>query len=194
LLGKMHRVVKNYDAGKSRKNMDFGIARTRRYFSREKKNILQSKFGRSPEFVRVWREEMDKIRLLINFPQGMIHEDLGRRHVFWHNNKIEAIIDFDRCYYGYLVLDLGQALRGWCFTGNWSRWSEGNCKKFIAGYESERKLPVRERNYLLSAVKFAILERALAYCTRYVYGVRPEKCDEKFAHDSLFGQIKLVKM
>ncbi len=193
-LGRMHRIVRNYDAGGSRKNIDFGIEKTKRYFHREKKNILKSNFGRSHEFVRVWQEEMEGIRLPGNLSKGMIHEDLGKRHVFWQKNKIKAVIDFDRCYYGYLLLDLGQALRGWCFNGNWRRWNKENFKRFMAGYAPERKLPARERKYLLSAVKFAILERALAYCTKYVYGTRQEKRDEKFSHDSLFRQIKLIEI
>jgi len=66
-------------------------------------------------FVIKFEKEISNLSFPKELPQGMIHEDLGKRHVLWQNNKISGILDFDRCYYGKLILDLGQAVRGWCF-------------------------------------------------------------------------------
>lgn len=194
MFGKYHKIVKNFNSGGLRKKINFGIKQTKQYFNQEKGNILQSKFRNKAKFIAVFAQEIDKIKLSSDFKTGMIHEDLGKRHVLWQDNEIAAIIDFDRSYYGYLILDLGQALRGWCFVDDWQKWSQRNSEQFLAGYEAIVYLSEKEKKYLLLAVKFAILERALAFCTRYVYSRRPQARDEKFALDSLFSHIKKVKI
>ncbi len=193
-LGKFHQIVKNYKANDLRKNLDFGVEETKKYFYEEKNNILKSNFKDKNKFVEVFANEINKIKLPKNLSRGMIHEDLGKRHIFWQDNEIIAIIDFDRSYFGYLILDLGQALRGWCFINNWQTWSKDNFQSFLKGYQSFRKIATKEKKYLLPAIKFAILERALAFCVRYIYSSKPLKIDERFAVDSLFRQINKVKI
>lgn len=194
MFGMYHKSIKNYKVAGLRKNIDFGAEKTGDYFNQEKNNILQSEFKDKNKFIEVFTKEIEKIKLPKGLPKGMIHEDLGKRHVLWQNNKIAAIIDFDRSYYGYLILDLGQALRGWCFVDSWRKWSQNNCKHFLTGYRSERELSKQELKYLLPAIKFAILERSLAFCSRYVYCQKPEVGDEKFALDGLFHQIEKIKI
>ncbi len=189
VLGRYHNIVKNYRAGGLRKNINFGMEETLKYFYKEKKNILKSNFKNSEEYVKNFEKEIKKIKLSKNLIRGMIHEDLGKRHVLWQNNEVVAFIDFDRSYFGYLILDLGQALRGWCFVDNWQKWSKDNCKYFLRGYETERKLNKEEKKCLLLAIKFAVLERSLSFATNYIYGSKSGKSDEKFARDSLFKQI-----
>ncbi len=124
-------------------------------------------------------------------PQGLIHEDLGRRHVLWQNNKISCILDFDRCYYGQLVLDLGQAIRGWCFIDDWQKWSNQNLAALLKGYSQKRGLTNLEKEHLFEAVKFGLLERGLSFCLRFIE-VSQASSDEEFARQSVFDLLKIL--
>jgi homoserine kinase type II len=193
ILGKYHRIVENYKITK-RDNINFGLEKTKKFFAEHKNEILQSNFFQAEKFVEVFAKEINNLNFPDNLPQGMLHEDLGERHVIWQSDKILAVIDFDRTYFGPLILDLGQALRGWCFTDDWQNWSQENARIFLTGYETERKLSDLEKEFLVPAIKFAILERALSFCLKYIYPDKPDKEDERFALDSLFRQIKQIEI
>jgi len=193
ILGRYHKLVENYKIEK-RNNLNFGLDKTKRFFEERKEEILKSNFAQAEKFVEVFAKEINNLNFPENLPQGMLHEDLGRRHVIWQDEKITAIIDFDRTYFGPLILDLGQALRGWCFMDNWQNWSQDNARIFLAGYESERKLSDLEKEYLVPAIKFAILERALSFCLKFIYSDKPDKEDERFAWKSLSQQIKQIEI
>lgn len=193
ILGQYHNIVANLKIEK-RNMINFGLDRTKEFFADHKEEILKSNFKEAEKFVESFEQEINKLNFPGTLPQGMLHEDLGKRHVIWQGEKIAAIIDFDRAYFGYLILDLGQALRGWCFKDNWQNWSQENAGIFLAGYESERKLNDMEKEYLVLAIKFGILERALSFCLRYIYSAKPDQEDEKFARDSLFRQISQIEI
>jgi len=193
ILGQYHNLVENYKIEK-RKNINFGLEKTKKFFEEHKEEILKSKFTQAEKFVEIFELGINKLNFSVDLPQGILHEDLGKRHVIWQGEKIIAIIDFDRTYFGPLLLDFGQALRGWCFIDNWQKWSAENARIFLAGYKSERKLSDLEKEYLVPAIKFAILERALSFCLKYIYSDKPDKEDEKFASDSLFKQIKQIEI
>ena len=129
-----------------------------------------------------------------NLPSGAIHEDLGKRHILWQKNKIIAIVDFDRSYYGKLILDLGEACRGWCFIDNWKKWSNKNFQALINGYQNKRKLTQLEKKYLVDAVKFGILERSLAFCLRFIQETKDSE-DKEYAlysisENGLLGMVE----
>lgn len=182
MLGKIHVTTKGYKTKNKRKHT-WDLQKMREYFPGNKRLILKSKLKEKKKFVELFEQELCAIKFPPNLPQGMLHEDFGKRHVLWEENKIQAIIDFDRSYYGTLLLDLGQALRGWCFTKNWRTWDDKNFQTFLRGYERHRKLSVLEKKYLKDAVKFAILERAWSFALRFVkFGDRE---DEKYAWNSV---------
>lgn len=193
ILGQYHQIVADFEIAK-RDRINFGLDKTKKFFVEHKDEILKSNFKNAKEFVEKFEQELNKLNFPDNLPQGMLHEDLGKRHVIWQGEEIKAIIDFDRTYFGPLILDLGQALRGWCFIDNWQSWSKGNAKIFLQGYESERKLSDLEKEYLVPAIKFAILERALSFCLRNIYSDDLDQEDEKFAIDSLFKQLPQVEI
>lgn len=112
-------------------------------------------------------------------PKGMIHEDLGKRHVLWDKSTITSIIDFDRCYYGYLIFDLGQAIRGWCFSEN-GKVNHDHLRTFIENYQMTRKLTSIEKTCLNKAVAFAFAERSLSFALRSVM-----RTDKKLAEYSV---------
>ena len=193
ILGKYHKLVEKYNAENLRGDVNFGIELTKKYFDNNINDILNSNFPKNREFIKLYQNEINKIILPDCLSKGMIHEDLGKRHVLWKDKKIRAIIDFDRAYYGYLVLDLGQALRGWSFIDDFKIWSMENYLLFIQGYEEERKLSKLEKDSMQAAIKFAILERALAFCAQYVYSSEPKEEDAIFSWAS-FSQLKLIKI
>lgn len=183
VFGWFHKLVEGYKTKHKREHI-WDLKQTKKYFEEDKTHILKSNFKNKVWFVKKLEEEFSKLAFPEGLSKGMIHEDLGRRHVLWEKGRITCILDFDRTYYGKLVLDLGQALRGWCFVDNWHRWSKNNFKALLKGYQSKRKLISREKKYLYDAVKFAILERGLAFCLRFI-GVTNMPSDEQFARRSV---------
>jgi len=182
-LGFLHKLIKNYRT-RYKRNHIWDLKQTRKYFEEDKKIILKSRFRNKKEFVDKFRENIYSLNFPNNLPSGTIHEDLGKRHIIWRKNKVAGFIDFDRSYYGKLVLDLGQACRGWCFVNDWKKWSNENFKALIRGYEKERKLSSLEKKHLIDAIKFGILERGLAFALRYIL-VTKDPEDEKYAWHSI---------
>ncbi|MBU1102838.1 phosphotransferase [Patescibacteria group bacterium] len=189
-LGWFHSLVENYKT-KKRRQHSFDLAETQKYFKQKKNKILKSNFKNKKDFVERYEKEIFTLNFPASLPCGMIHEDLGRRHVLWQGSKIAAVVDFDRSYFGQLILDLGEAIRGWCFVDGWQKWSKENFTALAEGYQRRRKLTDLEKHYLSDAIKFGILERALAFCQRFVE-VTQDSEDQKFALNSVFRQIDLV--
>lgn len=182
-LGTLHNLIKNYRT-RYKRNHIWDLKQTRKYFKEDKKIILKSRFRNKEEFVDKFRKNIYSINFPNNLPSGTIHEDLGKRHIIWKKGKIIGFIDFDRSYYGKLILDLGEACRGWCFVNNWKKWSNKNFNALIKGYEKERKLSSLEKKYLMNAIRFGILERGLAFALRYILVTKDLK-DEKYAWHSI---------
>lgn len=190
VLGAFHLLVENYKTAHKRKQV-WDLDHTRHYFEEDKETILKSNLKNKKEFVRRVERELAALHFPRNLPSGTMHEDLGKRHVIWHQNRIAAMIDFDRSYYGKLILDIGQAARGWCFKNNWAVWSDENFKALLEGYESKRKLTALEKKYLREAIIFAILERSISFALRYAKTHNPE--DEEFAWHSVAKLIPMIK-
>jgi len=191
VLGRFHRLIQGYQTKEKRTHV-FDAPATKRLFLKKKTAILASDFKNKKAFIDKFEKEINSLVFPNTLPRGMIHEDLGRRHVLWSKNKIMAIVDFDRTYYGHLILDLGQACRGWCFVNDWNKWSDENFRALISGYEKKRRLTDLERRCLFDAIKFGVLERSLSFCLRYLY-VNRNKADQNFALDGLFNQLKLLQ-
>lgn len=183
LVGCFHKLVQNYKT-KNKKEHIWGLEETKKHFQQNKNIILKSNFGKKKEFVKRFDKEISLLNFPKDLPSGTIHEDLGRRHIIWRKGKIVGILDFDRSYYGKLILDLGEACRGWCFIDNWKEWSNKNFQAFINGYQNERKLAEIEKKYFVDAIKFGILERSLSFCLRFIEDTRDPE-DEKFAWHSI---------
>jgi len=170
LLGRFHNLVKNYETEHKRKHI-WNLEETKKNFRQDEKLILKGDkgdFEQRKEFIKKYKKEIFSLNFPKNFPSGTIHEDLGKRHVLWQKDKIVGIIDFDRSYYGNLILDLGQACRGWCFTNNWRKWDNERFQTLLDGYQSKRRLSSLEKNFLVDAIKFGILERGLSFYLRFV--------------------------
>lgn len=178
-LGKFHSITENFNTKYKRQHI-FDLETTKGYFGENISYVLSSDFKNKEKFV----SKIHSIFLSMNFPEslpsGMIHEDIGKRHVLWDEKGISAIVDFDRSYYGKIVLDLGQACRGWCFTDNWTKWSNENFKALIKGYSEKRKLTKDEKRFLVDAIKFGIIERSISFCLRFIR-ITKDPEDERYA-------------
>lgn len=190
-LGWFHSLIEGYKSNNSREHI-FDLEETKKNLEEDKEMILRSKFKNTGEFVEKVEIELAKLNFPDDLPKGMIHEDLGKRHVLWQNGKISLLVDFDRSYYGKLILDLGQAARGWCFVDDWSAWSNKNFQALISGYQKKRKLTQLEKELLLDAVKFGVLERGISFCLRFIE-VTGDPKDEDFAWKSAFDFLKMLE-
>lgn len=189
-IGWLHSLTENYKTKNKREHI-FDLSETKKYFEENKRKILTSNFKNKEKFIAKFEAELHLLNFPDTLPVGMLHEDLGKRHTLWQGGEIKAIVDFDRCYFGQLILDLGEACRGWCFINNWEDWSNANFTALIEGYQKKRRLTDLEKNILPDAIKFGILERALSFCLRFIE-VTQDKEDEKFALESVFRQIDLI--
>ncbi len=193
LLGEFHNLIKNYKTKHKRKHI-WNLEEIKNNFKYVKEIISKNDFAQKANFIGRFENEISSLSFPNNLPSGMIHEDLGKRHILWQKNKIVEIIDFDRSYYGKLILDLGQACRGWCFTNNWKNWSNKNFQVLINGYQNKRKLTNQEKKYIVDAIKFGILERSLSFCLRFIQITNDSK-DWKYAlysisENGLLGKIE----
>ena len=196
LFGRFHNLVQNHKTKHKRKHI-WDLKETKKNFKKEKEIISNSSFAQKEKFIKRYEKEIFSLNFSDNLPSGTIHEDLGKRHVLWKKDKIVGIIDFDRSYYGKLVLDLGEVCRGWCFTNNWKRWNNKNFQALLDGYQNKRRLTDIEKKYLVGAIKFGILERSLSFCLRFI-NITHDKEDEKYAlysisENGLLGMIKKNK-
>ncbi|MBU4224112.1 phosphotransferase, partial [Patescibacteria group bacterium] len=189
LGGRCHSLTES-DKTKIKRTNCLDLKETQKHFKQAKAIILKSSFKDRGKFLEKYEKEILSLDFPNILPAGMIHEDLGKRHVLWNKNKISAIVDFDRAYYGKIVLDLGQACRGWCFTNNWKKWSNDNFRALIGGYQKERKLSLLEKKFLLDAINFAVLERALAFCLHAI--LSGNKKDWRHANNGLFKELELL--
>ncbi len=77
---------------------------------------------------------------------------------------------------------MGQAIRGWCFN-DWKKWDKEKFHSVLNGYESQRKLTSLEKEYLLKAIKFGLIERVLAFANLFLNNKKIE--DGEFAITSM---------
>jgi homoserine kinase type II len=192
-LGRFHSLTQNFSTKSERKHI-FDLEKTKEFFKEDARYIMDSNFNNKEKFISRVNLALFSIDFPEYLPSGMIHEDLGKRHILWDRDKISAIIDFDRAYFGKLILDLGQACRGWCFTDNWSKWSNEKFKHLIKGYSKRRKLTEIEKKYLFDAIKFAIIERAISFSLRFI-GTTGDPEDEEYALNSVLegGLLDLIE-
>jgi len=190
IVGWLHSLTENYQTKNKREHI-FNLAETKAYFEENKEKILASDFKDKEKFINSFEAELNRLTFPDKLPWGMIHEDLGKRHAIWQEDEIWALIDFDRCYFGQLILDLGEACRGWCFINDWQEWSTENFTALIEGYQKKRKLTDLEKQLLPDAIKFGILELALSFCLRFI-NVTHDPEDEQFALESVFKQLDLT--
>jgi len=180
ILGKIHNLTSNFEHPHKRRRWD--LESTKEFFQEIKEELSKDKFLQERKFIESVESALNDLNFSEELPCGVIHEDLGKRHVLFDGNKISRILDWDRSYNGQFILDLGQTIRGWCFN-DWKEWDKEKFHSVLNGYESQRKLTPLEEEYLLKAIKFGLIERALAFATLFLNNKKIE--DGEFAITSM---------
>jgi homoserine kinase type II len=106
--------------------------------------------------------------------QGIIHGDLFRDNVLWHDGRITAILDFEQASGGSLAYDLAVCMNDWCWTGA-PRLDLAHA--LIAGYQAVRPLTQGDRDALPYEIRAAAARFTITRITDvYLARVRnPEK-------------------
>jgi len=190
LLAKIHLSLRRWTPP-HRRTQFWGPEKIRRYWTKNKKIILASKLPDKKALVDRLEQKQHEFKFSKTLPTGILHEDFGQRHVLWHKNKITGVIDFDRSYRGLLILDVGQAIRGWCFDPAWKKLNLEKLNYFLSGYQSQRQLSVAEKKHLVQAIKFGLVERGLSFLLRGLNYNNREWLD--FARRSLFNLVDEVE-
>ncbi|KKR06662.1 MAG: Homoserine kinase [Parcubacteria group bacterium GW2011_GWC2_39_14] len=184
MFGQFHKLTQNFKT-KNKFQHHWDLQSTLRHADELKHEFPKDKF-----LLKI-QSELKKIEIPNKLPSGIIHEDLGRRHVLWNRTKIVGFIDFERSYYAPLVYDLGQSVRGWCFYSNWQKWCNKKLTNLLKFYSTQRKITVEEKKYLFDAIKFAVIERALSFYIKYLR--QKDKSAKEYTKHSLNYLLPLLE-
>ena len=83
-------------------------------------------------------------------PNGIIHGDLFVDNIFFKNNKLSGIIDFYFAANDYFMYEIAICVNALCFDKKNSKFliNKKKVKNLIKGYESFRKISIKEKNSL----------------------------------------------
>ena len=83
-------------------------------------------------------------------PSGIIHGDLFIDNIFFKNNKLSGIIDFYFAANDYYMYEIAICVNALCFDKNKNKFvlNKKKVKNLIKGYESIKKISVKEKNSL----------------------------------------------
>jgi homoserine kinase type II len=83
-------------------------------------------------------------------PCGIIHGDLFIDNIFFKNNKLSGIIDFYFAANDYFMYEIAICVNALCFDKKNSKFliNKKKVKNLIKGYESIRKISIKEKNSL----------------------------------------------
>ena len=83
-------------------------------------------------------------------PSGIIHGDLFIDNIFFKNNKLSGIIDFYFAANDYFMYEIAICVNALCFDKKNSKFliNKKKVKNLIKGYESIRKISIKEKNSL----------------------------------------------
>ena len=99
-----------------------------------------------------WAEILDSLTPddLSTLPRGLSHEDFTPDNMLFYDDRVAAVLDFDRTQYGFLWRDAGRALLSLCLTGGGI--DRARADAFLEGYA--RHMPPPRPADALRAVWF----------------------------------------
>ena len=157
-LAKLHTSAKDF-SGKKKNSRNIDWIST-------KFNELKKRLSSSDQTIIEQEIDYQKNCLTDGLPSGIIHGDLFRDNVFFHQEKLSAFIDFYYACNDHLILDIAITINDWCSN------SDGSLKKekfdlFLNGYQSIRMLQNSELKYLNNALRLAALRFWLSRLDAY---------------------------
>ncbi len=97
-----------------------------------------------------------------DLPTGLVHGDLFRDNVLWHEGRIAALLDFESAHDGPFVYDLAVTILSWCFD---SSLRTDLARAVVAGYREVRELDAAEREGLYTEAVLATLRFTITRIT-----------------------------
>ena len=144
MIGKMHVSTKNIKLYRKNsmgiKNLD-PLLKSIKFKSKKFINIekfLKTNFN---DIKRKWPK---------NLPSGIIHGDLFIDNIFFKKNRLSGIIDFYFAANDYFMYEIAICINALCFDKTKSKFriNKIKVKNLIKGYESVKKISLREKNSL----------------------------------------------
>jgi homoserine kinase type II len=97
-----------------------------------------------------------------DLPRGLVHGDLFRDNVLWHEGKIAALLDFESAHRGPFAYDLAVTIISWSFR---DAFDFEVARAIVAGYREVRELEESEREALYVESVFAALRFTITRIT-----------------------------
>ncbi len=148
-LGKFHEQGKNFKwEGTRNKYYHLPENKVKLY-----KKEIQKKGVKYSDLLPSIMDDLKKNRPGSWFQQGPIHIDIKPDNILFHKDELNGILDFDNSYIGPLLLDVAKTMI-WFGMEN----QKFNLEKpliIFQAYNSVKKIPEKERQSLLSVMKYA---------------------------------------
>ena len=144
IIAQMHLVTKNINL--SRRN-SMGIKyldpllKSIKFRSNKFSNLEKFLINNLKEIKKNWPKKL---------PKGIIHGDLFIDNIFFNKNKLSGIIDFYFSANDYLMYEIAICINALCFDNKKSKFkiNKQKIKSLIKGYESIKKISLKEKNSL----------------------------------------------
>jgi homoserine kinase type II len=144
IIAQMHLVTKNINL--SRRN-SMGIKyldpllKSIKFRSNKFSNLEKFLINNLKEIKKNWPKKL---------PKGIIHGDLFIDNIFFNKNKLSGIIDFYFSANDYFMYEIAICINALCFDNKKSKFkiNKQKIKSLIKGYESIKKISLKEKNSL----------------------------------------------
>lgn len=160
LMAILHILTKNYRLKYKREGE--GLKVIKQYLKIKKKDILNSKFRDSKNFIKFLETELNKLKLDRNLPSGAIHVDIKTENIIIGKDGNLSFIDFDNFYIDTYVTDIANAIM-WLSVNEKEMLDLKKAKIFLREYNKYRKLSKREMMDLKESFKFYCLKGIFKY-------------------------------
>ena len=97
-----------------------------------------------------------------DLPSGLVHGDLFRDNVLWHEGRIAALLDFESAHLGPFAYDIAVTILSWSFADDLD---VAIARAIVDGYRTVRELDESEREGLFDEMTFASLRFAVTRIT-----------------------------
>ena len=112
-------------------------------------NFKSSKFANVENFLKINFKDIT-MKWPKKLPNGIIHGDLFIDNIFFKNNKLSGVIDFYFAANDYFMYEIAICVNALCFDKRKSKFliNKDKVKNLIKGYESIRKISIKEKKSL----------------------------------------------
>lgn len=95
-------------------------------------------------------------------PSGLVHGDLFRDNVLWHEGRISALLDFESAHLGPFAYDIAVTFLSWSFKDELDL---AIARSIVDGYRTVRELAPEERDAIYDEAIFATLRFTITRIT-----------------------------